>query len=116
MAKKIKAGSKSDHPCIFYDYFATVCDIIGAELDYKIDGKSYLPSLLVKNQKEHDFLYWEFPSYTGQQAIRSMNGRVSRRNYLKVSKLKLYNLDRDPKELNDLSPNYPDVVKKIESL
>ena len=27
--KQIKAGSKSDHPSTFYDYFATVSDIIG---------------------------------------------------------------------------------------
>ena len=63
--KKIKAGSKSDHPCVFYDYFATVCDVIGTKLDFKIDGKSYLPALLGEEQKKHDYLYWEFPSYTG---------------------------------------------------
>ena len=114
--KKIKAGSKSDHPSIFYDYFATVCDIIGAKLDFIIDGKSYLQALLGKEQKKHDYLYWEFPSYTGQQAIRVNNWKGYKKQLFEgPSKLRLFNIKDDPKELNDLSSNYPDVVKKLES-
>ena len=30
-------------------------------------------------------------------------------------KLRLFNIKDDPKELNDLSSNYPGVVKKLES-
>ena len=115
--KKIKAGSKSDHPCVFYDYFATVCDVIGTKLDFKIDGKSYLPALLGEEQKKHDYLYWEFPSYTGQQAIRVNNWKGYKKQLFEgPSKLKLFNIKDDPKELNDLSEDYPDVVKKLESL
>ena len=115
--KKIKAGSKSDHPCVFYDYFATVCDVIGTKLDFKIDGKSYLPALLGEEQKKHDYLYWEFPAYTGQQAIRVNNWKGYKKQLFEgPSKLRLFNIKDDPKELNDLSSNYPDVVKKLESL
>ena len=114
--KKIKAGSKSDHPCVFYDYFATVCDVIGTKLDFKIDGKSYLPALLGEEQKKHDYLYWEFPAYTGQQAIRVNNWKGYKKQLFEgPSKLRLFNIKDDPKELNDLSSNYPDVVKKLES-
>ena len=115
--KKIKAGSKSDHPCVFYDYFATVCDVIGTKLDFKIDGKSYLPALLGEEQKKHDYLYWEFPSYTGQQAIRVNDWKGYKKQLFEgPSKLKLFNIKVDPKELNDLSEDYPDVVKKLERL
>ena len=113
--KRIKSGSSSNHPCIFYDYFATVCDIIGAELDYKIDGKSYLPSLIGENQKEHDFLYWEFPAYTGQQAVRINQWKgFKKKLFSGPAKLQLYNLDTDPKELNDLANEHPEIVEKIE--
>ena len=30
------------------------------------------------------------------------------------SKLQLYNLDDDPKELNDLASKYPEIVEKME--
>ena len=113
--KRIKSGSSSNHPCIFYDYFATVCDIIGAELDYKIDGKSYLPSLIGENQKEHDFLYWEFPAYTGQQAVRINQWKgLKKKLFSGPAKLQLYNLNTDPKELNDLADEHPEIVEKIE--
>ena len=113
--KRIKSGSSSNHPCIFYDYFATVCDIIGAELDYKIDGKSYLPSLIGENQKEHDFLYWEFPAYTGQQAVRINQWKgFKKKLFSGPAKLQLYNLNTDPKELNDLANEHPEIVEKIE--
>ena len=37
----------------------------------KFDGISFLPELLgTMKQPRHDFLYWEFPSYKGQQAVR----------------------------------------------
>ena len=78
--KRIRSGSSSNHPCIFYDYFATVCDIIGAELDYKIDGKSYLPSLIGENQKNMTFCIGSLLLHR-QQAVRINNGRVSRRNF-----------------------------------
>ena len=82
MAKKIKAGSKSDHPSIFYDYFATVCDIIGAKLDFKIDGKSYLNVLIGEEQKNMT-IYIGVSSYI-QQAIRVDEWKVIRNYYLKA--------------------------------
>ena len=113
--KRIKSGSSSNHPCIFYDYFATVCDIIGAELHYKIDGKSYLPSLIGENQQENDFLYWEFPAYTGQQAVRMNQWKgLKKKLFSGPAKLQLYNLNTDPKELNDLAEEYPEIVEKME--
>ena len=31
-----------------------------------------------------------------------------------ASKLQLYNLDNDPKEVNNLASNYPEIVEKME--
>ena len=113
--KRIKAGSKSDHPSTFYDYFATVCDILGEAPPNDIDGISYYPTLIGKEQKKHDYLYWEFPAYGGQQAIRINQWKGIKKNLLKgPSKLQLYNLNDDPKELNNLASNYPEIVQKME--
>ncbi len=81
---RIKAGQSSDHPSVFYDYMATVCDILGVAPPYKIDGVSYLPTLLNQPQKKHDYLYWEFPAYGGQQAIRMGKWKGIKKKLLRV--------------------------------
>lgn len=112
---KIKAGTQSNHPCVFYDYYATVCDILKVVPPYPIDGISYYPTLLEEPQKNHDYLYWEFPSYGGQQAIRMGSWKGFKKDLFKGdSPLQLYDLSKDPKELNDLVAAHPEIVKKME--
>ena len=114
---KIMPGTKSDHPSTFYDFFATVSDIIGNPLSNRTDGISYYPSLTGKEQKVHDYLYWEFPAYGGQQAIRIDKWKGIKRDLLKgPADLKLYDLYKDPKELNNVAVNHPDLVDKMEKL
>ena len=113
---KIKAGTQSQHTSVFYDYFATVCDILDVEPPYPIDGISYYPSLLEKSQQKHDYLYWEFPAYGGQQAIRMGSWKGLKKNLFKGSfAMQLYDLSKDPKELNDLASEYPEIVQKMEN-
>ena len=113
--KVIPFGSESNHPSAFYDYLATVSDLVGLSPPYKTDGISFLPTLKGKNQEKHKYLYWEFPSYGGQQAIRVNNWKGIKKNLFKgPSKLQLYNLDEDPKELNDVALKYPEIVSKME--
>jgi len=113
--KRIKSGSISDHPSAFYDFFATVSDIIGKPSFYHNDGISFYPTLIGEKQKKHDYLYWEFPSYGGQQAIRFNQWKGIKKELLKgPSKLQLYNLKKDPKEINNVATNYPEIVKKME--
>ena len=114
---KIKPGTYSDHPSTFYDYFATVSDIIDQKLPYLIDGVSYYPTLIDEKQDKHDYLYWEFPAYGGQQAIRINKWKGIKKNLFEgPSKLQLYNLHDDPKELNDIALDYPEIVIKMENL
>ena len=113
---KIKPGTQSNHPSIFYDYFATVCDILEVETPYQIDGLSYYPTLIQEPQKAHDYLYWEFAGYEGQQAIRMGSWKGYKKNLNKENvDLKLFNLSKDPKELNDLASEFPEIVQKMEN-
>ena len=113
---KINGGRLSDHPSTFYDYYATVCEILGVKPPYPIDGISYYPSLIEKPQKKHDYLYWEFPAYGGQQAVRMDNWKGIKKNLFKGSTpLALYDLSTDLKEQNDLAAQYPEIVQKIEN-
>ncbi|MFL2628261.1 MAG: arylsulfatase [Candidatus Marisimplicoccus sp.] len=113
----IPSDSKSSHPSTFYDYLATVSDLLGESLPYKTDGISFLPTLKGKNQEKHKYLYWEFPSYGGQQAIRIDKWKGIKKGLFKgPSKLKLYNLSVDLKESNDVASEYPEIVVKMENM
>ena len=62
-------------------------------------------------------MYWEFPSYNGQQAVRMGKWKGIRKDIFKGNlTLELYNLDVDIKEQNDISKQHPDIVKKIEEI
>jgi arylsulfatase len=67
------------------------------------------------NQEKHDFLYWEFPESGGQQAVRMGKWKGIRKNIDKDSlQIRLYNLESDIQELNDISSQNPEIVKEIE--
>lgn len=113
---KIKPGTRSDHPSTFYDYFATVCDILNLKTPYPIDGISYYPTLIEKPQPQHEYLYWEFPAYTGQQAIRMGKWKGIKKNlFIGEAPLALYDLSTDPKEQHDLAEDQPEIVQKMET-
>ena len=57
---RIKAGESTDHISAFWDLMPTACELAGIEAPKGIDGISYLPTLLGKEQQKHDYLYWEF--------------------------------------------------------
>ena len=115
--KVIAAGSESNHLSIFYDYLATISDLVGVTPPYKTDGISFLPTLKGKTQEKHKYLYWEFPSYGGQQAIRINKWKGIKKGLIKgQSKLKLYNLSLDLKELNDVASEFPEIVVKMENI
>ena len=114
---QIKPGSTSDHISSFYDVLPTLCDITGANIPNKIDGISFKNTLLNKKQKAHDFLYWEFPSYKGQQAVRIGKWKGIRKNIFDGNmKIELYNLENDLGEEIDLSKDHPDIIKRIERI
>ena len=117
---RIKPGSSSDHISAHYDMLATFSDIAGYELPEESDGVSMLPTFLSEeNQEEHEFLYWEFPSYGGQVAIRMGDWKVVRQNLKddkKEATLELYNLREDPTETSNIASEHPDILKKAAAI
>jgi arylsulfatase len=110
---KISPGTKSEHLSYFTDMFPTFADIAGIDDDFAVDGISFLPELLAENkQAEHEFLYWEFPSYGGQQAIRYGDWKGVRTGLFKdpEAPIQLYNLRNDIAEENDIAEQHPEIV------
>jgi arylsulfatase A-like enzyme len=117
---KIKAGSKSDHLSAFWDLMPTFADIAGVETPKNIDGISLLPTMRgnENEQKDHNFLYWEFHEQGGKQAIRKGSWKAVRLNVFggKSSVLELYDLSVDPAEENNLAGDNPEIVAEMASL
>jgi arylsulfatase len=115
---KIKPGTKTDHISAFWDVLPTFGDLVKEENPEGIDGISFLPTLLNnKNQKEHEFLYWEFPSYQGQQAVRMGDWKGIRKDIFKGNlKIELYNLKNDLTESIDVSDENPEIISQIKEI
>ena len=112
---KIKSGSKSNHISAFYDFFETACDVAGIKNNVETDGISFYPEMIGKIQAKHDYLYWEYPASGGLQAIRMGKWKGVKNNLFKnPSKLKLFDLTYDEKELNDVSLKNPEIVNELE--
>lgn len=112
----IKPGTTSNLISAQYDVMATLSDLVGFEKPVGTDGISFVPTLLGRNnQKQHDFLFWEYPEYGGQVAIRMGDWKVVRQ-HLKDKKssptLELYNLKDDLKESNNVAEKHPEIIKK----
>ena len=110
----IEPGTTTEHESIFYDVLPTLSEIANMDAPGDIDGISFLPTLVGETQAKHEFLYWEFPAYTGQQAVRKGNWKAIRKNILKGSlDIELYNLGEDLVETKDVAKDNPDIVKEM---
>jgi arylsulfatase A-like enzyme len=115
---KIKAGSTSDHISAFWDVMPTLAEAAGTNAPNDIDGISFLPELLNQaDQVEHEFLYWEFPSYGGQQAVRMGNWKAIRKDIFKGNmNIELYDLSSDITEENNIANDHPEIIRKVEQI
>ena len=112
----IEAQSESEHQASFYDLFPTFAELARSNAFFDSDGISLLPTLMNNGDQEaHEYLYWEFPSYNGQQAVRLGKWKGLRMNMNDGNReIELYDLSNDPQEQTNLAKEYPDVVKRIE--
>ena len=117
---KIAPGIESEHVCAFWDYLPTLCEVAGAEVPAELDGISFLPTLWSQPQRQpqHEFLYWEFVAYGGQQAIRWGNYKAIRQqlNRNPSAPFQLYDLASDPDESRDIAASHPQVIETIQAI
>jgi arylsulfatase len=114
----IRAGAVSDHPSAFWDVLPTLCELAGAQAPSDADGLSLASTLLGRGeQKRHPYLYWEFPSYGGQQAVRLGDWKGVRQQMTRGRlEIELYDLKNDPGEKIDVAARHPEVVARIERI
>ncbi len=119
---KVAAGTTSDLPCGAYDFLPTACEMVGAEVPGRTDGISYLPTLLGEpdRQKKHEYLYCA--SSEGATSVGVRFGKWKLVKYRAKDKnatsddWRLYDLDEDISEANNVAAQHPQTVQQILSL
>ncbi len=112
---QIKAGTTTNHISAFYDIMPTFCDIANINTPKTSDGISFLNTLKGNtNQKEHEFLYWEFPEYGGQVAVRIGKWKLLWKDLKKGNKqIELYNLETDKEEQHNVAAQHPELTNQL---
>ncbi len=114
---KIQPGTVTEHISVFYDVLPTMCEIAEIPPYAGTDGMSFLPTLLGEDQAEHDYLFWEFPEYNGQQAVRMGPWKALRQDIKKGNmEIQLFNLDNDLQEQTNVAADNPDIIKKMQGI
>ena len=71
-----------------------------------------------EDQKQHDYLYWEFPAKKGRIAIRKGNWKGVRYNIAldPNSPLELYDLESDVGETKNVASRNPEIAGQLQNL
>jgi len=118
--EKIKNSRVVDDVSISYDIFPTLSEMSGADnlYSYSTDGVSLVDIFTDETKSlDREYIYWEFPSYGGQQAARMGDYKAILKDIKKGNKkIELYDLSKDSKEENDISLEFPEVVKEFKNI
>ncbi|MEM9481096.1 MAG: arylsulfatase [Verrucomicrobiota bacterium] len=113
---KVAAGSTTDVPSYFPDWFATLCGAAGAKAPEDIDGQDLAPVLTAGDGfvRKKPFV-WEFHGYGGQIAVMDGDWKAIRQSVKrkKPDDWELYHLGRDSAEEEDISESQSAELKRL---
>ena len=113
----IPAGTETDFAFAFWDYLPTFAELLDRKIPVKTDGISVLPTLLgQKEQKAHDFFYFEFHELNGRQAVVQENWKLLHLNLQKEPVYELYNIASDPSEVHNVIFLYPEKAEELKKI
>ena len=111
---KVRAGTETTHASYFGDWFATAAELAGAKTPSGLDSISFVPTLLGQGeQKQHDFIYWEFHEGGFRQAALYQGRWKGIRSGSPDAPVKLYDRTVDIAEKMDVAAQNPEVAKAI---
>lgn len=114
---KVPADTTSARAAYFGDWFATACELAGTAPPATLDSISFVPTLLGDpgNQKDHEFLYWEFHEGGFHQAALYRGRWKGIRTGNIGNPLALHDLSNDPGETTDVAAGNPEIVSRIDA-
>ncbi|MBI9017622.1 MAG: sulfatase-like hydrolase/transferase [Phycisphaerae bacterium] len=108
---KIKPAVNDDRIFMTMDIFPTVCQAAGISFDHEIEGVSFLPMLLGKQQAlDNRYLIWvrrEGWHFGGRAFYAIRKGDFKLQHSNPFEPMQLYNLKADPQEQSPLSDKHP---------
>ena len=111
----IPAGETCDTPVISYDHVPTLLEATSTALKdgQIVDGESLMPLLTQKGALKRNAIYWHYPHYhpgsaTPYSAVREGDWKLI--EFFETSQAELYNLRRDPGELENVADVDTDVA------
>jgi arylsulfatase A-like enzyme len=112
---RIAPGSVSDHVGYFGDWMATAAELAGTSAPAGCDSISFAPTLFGKpaEQKQHEFLCWEFHEGGFKQAALYRGRWKGIRSGAPDAPVKLYDQQTDIAEQIDVAAQHPDIAAKI---
>ena len=117
----VKAGSVNDDIITNMDFAATLLEMAGLSTTQKMQGKSFAPILKGITPKDWQqamyYHYYEFPYWHHVQphyGIRTKEYTLSH-FYYNVDVWELYDLNKDPKQMNNIinDPQYASVITSL---
>lgn len=114
---KVKAGSETPHVAYFGDWFATTAELAGAKAPAGLDSISFAATLAgrAQDQKQHEFLYWEFHERGFHQAALHQGRWKGIRERSLDAPLALYDLKNDVAEKTNVAAKHPEIAAKIDA-
>ena len=108
--KLIKAGSINNNLVQNVDFAPTFLDLSGAEIPNDMQGESLLPLFNDNNSNWRDALYYHYYEYPGIHMVKRHYGVRTERYklihfYYDIDEWELYDLEKDPEELNNVYDN-----------
>ena len=115
---RIAPGTSRDFVAAHWDILPTLCHAAGADKPRDVDGISFLPILTGNGaMPAREYLYWEFPAYGIQQAVRMGNWKAVRQNMNRGNIVtELYNLKEDLAESKNVAAQNPEILKRMEEI
>jgi arylsulfatase A-like enzyme len=121
--KEVKAGSVNGHIVLNLDFAPTFLDFAGVGTPADIHGRSFRS--LLKGETPRGWrtsMYYHYYEYPGAHAVKRHYGIRTKSYklihfYYDIDAWELYDLQKDPNELNNLygNPAYGDIVKVLKT-
>jgi len=115
----IKAGTVSDLPSYFADWFPTLIDACGLKPREGLDGENLWPAMTgAATMTSRKPMLWVYPEYGGQIAVRIGDKKVIRRdlNKKKPGDWEVYDIAKDRAEKNNLAKEEATLIRQAQEI